>query len=63
MENLEYAASAIDSAIEAVKALGESKKTGAMVRKLTIVKAEIAGELAKESAMASLPKKTKKSEA
>jgi len=55
MNELENAVSALDTAIEAIKNLGEGKRTGAMVRKLTIVKADLQGELAKASVMLTIP--------
>lgn len=55
MEKLEIAANAVNKAIDAIKAIGESKRTNAMVRKLTLVKADIEGELAKRRVMGEIP--------
>ena len=55
MEKLESAANAVNKAIDAIKAIGESKRTNAMVRKLTFVKADIEGELAKRRVMGEIP--------
>lgn len=55
MSELDTAVSAVDSAVEAIRALGESKKVNAMVRKLTIVLAELQAELTRERVMATVP--------
>ena len=57
MSELDTAVNAVEDAINAIKRLGESKKTNAMVRKLTVVSAELQAELTRERVMAELPKK------
>ena len=61
MSNLvEVAAQAVDNAISAISAIGDTKKVGAMVRKLTIVKADLEAEITKATIIGTLPTRTKK---
>lgn len=62
MTTNETAINAVRNAIDAVNALGESKKVSAMVRKLTVVIAELEANETREKILSTLPKKGKKQE-
>jgi len=54
---IENAAVKVDDAIDAVKAIGTGRKYSAMVRKLTTVKAELAGDATRAKVLSELPVK------
>ena len=60
MDTLETAAKAVNVAIESIKAIGETKKTNAMLRKLISVKADIESAITKERVMGEIPVSRKK---
>lgn len=61
METYANALNAVDTAIGAVSALGQSKKTNAMLGKLMLVKAELSSVMARAEVMQEIPgKRTKK---
>lgn len=60
METYANALNAVDTAIGAVSALGQSKKTNAMLGKLMLVKAELSSVMARAEVMQEIPGKRMK---
>lgn len=62
MSEIEQALNAVDNAINALSAIGDDKRTLAMVRKLTVVKADLIGKVEKEKVLETLPKRKRRND-
>jgi len=62
MSEIEQALNAVDNAINALSAIGDDKRTRAMVRKLTVVKADLIGKVEKEKVLETLPKRKRRND-